>query len=186
MRYYLTEIPLPVEKRGKVHHQKLEIVNVLNQFAGASEQQIIEIIDGCPERKGRMATTQPVRKCMGHLKELLMNGSVRFELKTADSKEVEMPPKKTAAVAAVAPAAPAAPVAPVAPAPKKKAAPKKKVTTVAATEMPVVQITVKKKEIGGTTYYLGPEDKVFDMKFKYVGRYDKEADEVNRDILDSD
>ena len=101
------------------------------------------------------------------------------ELKTAGSIEIEMP-KKPVTQETEAPVA--APVA--VPVPKKKAAPKKKPATVAVDT--VVQIPVKKKEIGGTTYYLGPEDKVFDMKFKYVGRYDKEADEVNRDILDSD
>ncbi len=179
--HYATDVKLP-----KVHHQQAEILDVLKAFSGATQKQIIEIIEGCPERKQRMKSSQPTKTCVQwHLKKLLKAGAIRGELKTAGSIEIEMPRKKPVTQETEAPVV-APVVAPVAPAPKKKAAPKKKLTTVAATEMPVVQITVKKKEIGGTTYYLGPEDKVFDMKFKYVGRYDKEADEVNRDILDSD
>jgi hypothetical protein len=184
--HYATDVKLP-----KVHHQQAEILDVLKKFSGATQKQIIEVIDACPERKERMKSTQPTKaNVQWHLKVLLKAGAIRGELKTAGSIEIEMPPKKSKNIAVptsvetetpvVAPVA--APVA--VPVPKKKAAPKKKPATVAADT--VVQIPVKKKEIGGTTYYLGPEDKVFDMKFKYVGRYDKEADEVNRDILDSD
>jgi len=180
--HYATDVKLP-----KVHHQQAEILDVLKAFSGATQKQIIEIIESCPERKGRMKSSQPVKaNVQCHLKKLLKAGAIRGELKTAGSIEIEMPPKKSKNVAVPTAVETQAPVVATAPALKKKAAPKKKPATVAAAEMPVVQITVKKKEIGGTTYYLGPEDKVFDMKFKYVGRYDKEADDVNRDILDSD
>ena len=190
--HYATDVKLP-----KVHHQQAEILDVLKAFSGATQKQIIEIIDRCPERKGRMNSSQPIKaNVQWHLKVLLKAGAIRGELKTAGSIEIEMPPKKSKNVvvptAVETEASVVAPVVATTPAPKKKAAPKKKTVvataaaTAAATEVSVVPITVKKKEIGGTTYYLGPDDKVFDMKFKYVGRYDAEADEVNRDILDSD
>ena len=187
--YYLTNLaPSPEFKSSKAHrrglflHGKTLHPNVncvyesIKKSPGATSDDIVR------------GTTLKATDCNYWIPILREAGCITIgEPKAMTLADVEMGKKKvvaapeTVAVAAVAPAAVEAP------APKKKAAPKKKVATVvAATEVPVVPITVKKKEIGGTTYYLGPDDKVFDMKFKYVGRYDAEADEVNRDILDSD
>ena len=98
--------------------------------------------------------------------------------------------KKAPAVAAPveAPAAVAAPVeapAPVA-APPKKRQPKKVAATAAAPtgppvalipnptqELPVEnlrEVKVRKREIDGRSLYVGPKDKVYDLKFKYLGR----------------
>lgn len=91
-------------------------------------------------------------------------------------------PKAPVAVAAAVPVAPvpaAAPVAAVPVAPKKAA---KRVTTAAVEPVALINPTrlevedilhvkVRKQEIDGRMFYLDPKkDKVYDMKFKYVGR----------------
>jgi len=183
--YYLTNLaPSPEFKSSKAHrrglflHGKTLHPNVncvyesIKKSPGATCDDIVRI------------TTLKATDCNYWIPILREAGCITIgEPKAMTLADLEMPPKKKPVAVPIAEAPVAAPVT--APTSKKKAAPKKKIATVMA-EMPVVQIPVKKKEIGGTTYYLGPDDKVFDMKFKYVGRYDKEADEVNRDILDSD
>lgn len=43
----------------------------------------------------------------------------------------------------------------------------------------VIHIHVKKTEIKGRSVYLEPnKDKVYDMKFRYIGRFDKKANEI--------
>jgi len=78
-----------------------------------------------------------------------------------------------------APVTPVTPVTPVA-APKKRApkqmAPSQAVTpkaVIAPQEVPVesvLEIKVRRREINGTTYYLGPKEKVYDLTFKCKGR----------------
>ena len=93
-------------------------------------------------------------------------------------------------------------IAPVVKAPVVKAQPKKRqpkqvaaapesVAPVAiipspAQELPVEnvrEIKVRKREIDGRSLYLGPKDKVYDLKFKYLGRL---KDEKIVDFPDSD
>ena len=93
-------------------------------------------------------------------------------------------------------------IAPVVKAPVVKAQPKKRqpkqvaaapesVAPVAiipspAEELPVEnvrEIKVRKREIDGRSLYLGPKDKVYDLKFKYLGRL---KDEKIVDFPDSD
>jgi hypothetical protein len=87
------------------------------------------------------------------------------------------------------------PVAPVsdepAPLPEKKPAKKRQPKAVTSTANPiglvvsemkedvrVVDITVKKTSINDRTVYLGPKDKVYDLKFKYIGRYNRSDDTI--------
>lgn len=87
--------------------------------------------------------------------------------------------KKAAAVAVAAPVAPVAPVAPP-PAPTKKpkkATPKDDTPPVAVLDpkkLPVdkvVTIHVRKVEVDGRNLYLDPrKEKLYDLKFKYIGR----------------
>ena len=86
--------------------------------------------------------------------------------------------KGAAAPAAVAPA-PAVPTAPAPPKAVKKRQPKMVSTTPVAiipnpTEVLPVdsirEIRVKKQEVDGRSLYIGPKDKVYDLKFKYLGR----------------
>jgi hypothetical protein len=105
----------------------------------------------------------------------------------------------------VAPApAPAPEPAPVpAPEPVKKIPKKRlpKVVITQATEAPLayvpstekepvdetITISVKKQEIDGRTYYVDfIKQKVYDMKFKYVGRYDSKENTVATGFYDSD
>ena len=106
--------------------------------------------------------------------------------------------KKTKAKAAVAVAAVTAAAAvavvpvptPVVKAPVKKRQPKKVVTTISepvgppvaiipnpTQELPVEnvrEIKVRKRQIDGRDLYLGAKDKVYDLKFKYLGRLKEE------------
>jgi hypothetical protein len=83
------------------------------------------------------------------------------------------------AVPTPAPAAVPTPAAPAAPKPVKKRQPKMVSTTPVAiipnpTEVLPVdsirEIRVKKQEVDGRSLYVGPKDKVYDLKFKYLGR----------------
>ena len=119
-----------------------------------------------------------------------------------------MPGKKSAAKKAAKPALeqsrieefPAsaiveAPPAPPAPVPKKRAAVKKSVAApspvanigtspVDCSDDTVIHIKVRKQEVDGRMFYLDPrKDKLYDMKFKYVGRL---KDGANVDYPDSD
>jgi len=102
--------------------------------------------------------------------------------------------KKVAVVPVAVAVVPVVPVVPAVPAPvavaevqKPKAEPKKrqpkKTAVPAATpvamipdpmqEVPVEtvrEVKVRKREIDGRSLYLGPKDKVYDLKFKYLGR----------------
>jgi len=79
------------------------------------------------------------------------------------------------------------------PAPKKKVVklrPKKPVGFVAGVleEEPIVKkIPVKKTEIDGRQVYLdSSKDKVYDLKFVYLGRYDRKENQINQTYADSD
>ena len=83
------------------------------------------------------------------------------------------------AAPAAAPTAPAVPTAPAPPKAVKKRQPKMVSTTPVAiipnpTEVLPVdsirEIRVKKQEVDGRSLYIGPKDKVYDLKFKYLGR----------------
>jgi hypothetical protein len=69
---------------------------------------------------------------------------------------------------------------PPAPAPVKKRQPKQSppVAVVAQEELPVEsvrEIKVRRREIDGRSLYVGPKDKVYDLKFKYLGRLKEDA-----------
>jgi hypothetical protein len=92
--------------------------------------------------------------------------------------------------------APAAASAPLTPAPKKFA-PKKKAAAAPPTigvvqsqslgEIEVVKISVRKITIDDRTVYLSAEkDKVYDLKFKYIGRYNRRDDTIESKYPDSD
>jgi hypothetical protein len=111
-----------------------------------------------------------------------------------------------AAPVAPAPASPA-PVSPVAKPAAKKRSPKKAVaqlttavhtpiqlatayvesTTVSPVD-DIVEISVRRLDLdGGRSYYLDPKkQKVYDMTFKYVGRYSAEQGSIDRRCPDSD
>jgi hypothetical protein len=111
-----------------------------------------------------------------------MPGKRRVKKSVTAVAPVAVPLTPVAPVAApVAPATPVAPVTPVTPvaAPKKRqpkqAAP---VAVIAPQEVPVEcvrEIKVRRREIDGRSLYLGPKDKVYDLKFKYLGRLKEEA-----------
>ena len=99
---------------------------------------------------------------------------------------VEAPAKKFRAKKTVAAAPVVEAVAPV-PVPVKKRAPPKKtvpagpiglVVSELKEDVRVVDITVKKTTINDRTVYLGPKDKVYDLKFKYIGRYNRSDDTI--------
>ena len=51
----------------------------------------------------------------------------------------------------------------------------------------IVHIVVRRVTIDGRTLYLDPKkQKLYDMKYKYVGRYDSAGERINRDFPDSD
>lgn len=114
-------------------------------------------------------------------------------------------PKKAVAAAepAPAPVPVAAPPAPVAP--KKRPAPKKAVAvqpapatqqptplavvkeTLPADEVTIVEVRVRRIEIDGRTFLLSSEkDKVYDLKYNYVGRYDRASDAIVSTYPDSE
>lgn len=117
---------------------------------------------------------------------------------------------KAAEVAREAVVVPAPVPVAVAAVPVKKAAPRKKVCGAAAaaatpvvTVVPptmileagaeaaavedIVQITVRHLEIDGRSLYLDSrKEKVYDMKFRYVGRYDRDAGALDTSFPDSD
>lgn len=122
------------------------------------------------------------------------------------------PPKKRATKkvvgAAAAPAAPE-PTAVAAPAqapqpepPKRKFAPKKKAAAAPAQQQEptlgviqaqplegivVKKISVRKTTIDDRTVYLsGEKDKVYDLKFNYIGRYNRREDRIESKYADSD
>ena len=134
-------------------------------------------------------------------------GPVQTKLSLAELRAAAAAQKVAAPAAAPAPVAEKA-AAP-APAPPKKISPKKAVkaaTTVAAATHPleiatafveqtaespvedIVEIKVRRLELdGGRSYYLdSKKQKLYDMKFKYVGRYSAEKREVDRSFPDSD
>jgi len=90
---------------------------------------------------------------------------------------------------------------PAVPAPKKlqlKGRPRQKKTVVEAkpvvgiveaahVEDPtVIKVSVRKTEIDGRSLYVGPKDKVYDLKFKYLGRWNRREDRVDATYPDSD
>jgi hypothetical protein len=84
--------------------------------------------------------------------------------------------------------------------PKKRAAPKKVVAATPAvsqppigiiekkplSDLPVVQVKVRKVTIDERAVYLGEKDKVYDLKFKYLGRYNRREDRIEAKYPDSD
>ena len=102
---------------------------------------------------------------------------------------VEMPRKKPVPVVTVAEHV--EPLEPV-PKPVRKAPTKKKTEPIAVIDsMPqppeIVRIKVKVTEIDGRTVYLSNvKDKVYDMKYNYLGRYNRKADKIDTAYADSD
>ena len=92
--------------------------------------------------------------------------------------------KGVAAAAPVVPVVPTAAPAPPAPAPAPpKAVKKRQPKMVSSTPVAIIpnptevlpvdsirEIRVKKQEVDGRSLYIGPKDKVYDLKFKYIGR----------------
>ncbi len=84
--------------------------------------------------------------------------------------------------------------------PKKRAAPKKAVPATPATtqppigiiekkplsDLPVLQVKVRKVTIDERAVYLGEKDKVYDLKFKYLGRYNRRENRIDTKYPDSD
>ena len=106
--------------------------------------------------------------------------------------------KKTVVKAAAAPAVVPA-VIPVVPAvipkkfnPRKKAvAPVKPIIGIVEAkpldDVTVEKITVRKTDIGGRALYVSSKkDKVYDLKFKYIGRWNRREDAVDTSYADSD
>jgi hypothetical protein len=50
----------------------------------------------------------------------------------------------------------------------------------------VIKVSVRKTEIDGRSLYVGPKDKVYDLKFKYLGRWNRREDRVDTTYPDSD
>ena len=50
----------------------------------------------------------------------------------------------------------------------------------------VIKVSVRKTEIDGRSLYVGPKDKVYDLKFKYLGRWNRRDDRVDTTYPDSD
>ena len=50
----------------------------------------------------------------------------------------------------------------------------------------VIKVSVRKTEIDGRSLYVGPKDKVYDLKFKYLGRWNRREDGVDATYPDSD
>ena len=113
------------------------------------------------------------------------------------------PPPAPVVAPAVAPAAPPVPtvappvptvappvptVAPPAAPPVKKRGPPKKVAPLAAPiglvtselneHVRIIDIHVRKTTISDRSVYLGPKDKVYDLKFNYIGRYNRSTDAI--------
>ena len=105
--------------------------------------------------------------------------------------KVEMPRKKPVPVAEPVEPTPLEPLEPV-PKPARKAPIKKKTEPIAVIDsMPhppeIVRIKVKVTEIDGRTVYLSNvKDKVYDMKYNYLGRYNRKADKIDTSYADSD
>lgn len=134
--------------------------------------------------------------------------SVSAPKKRATKKVVGAPTATAAPVAQepiVPTAAPAAThVAPPVEPPKRKFAPKKKAAAAAAAALqqeptlgviqsqPLEGITVKKISVRKTTiddrtvYLSAEKDKVYDLKFNYIGRYNRRDDRIESKYADSD
>jgi hypothetical protein len=107
----------------------------------------------------------------------------------------EAKPKRTKKVAAAHAAAPTE-ITEVVPIPmgevkpKRVFKPKKKVigiVEVAADDIPVTKIQVKKEEIAGRSVYVSEtKDKVYDMSYSYLGRWNRKEGRVDTTFPDSD
>jgi hypothetical protein len=77
-----------------------------------------------------------------------------------------------------------------APKPKRVFKPKKGIigiVEVAADDIPVTKIQVKKEEIGGRSVYVAEtKDKVYDMSYSYLGRWNRKEGRVDTSFPDSD
>ncbi len=149
-----------------------------------------------PKRKAVEPTTQPT--------EVRPEPKKRAPKKVAAKAEavaVAVAPQPiTAPEPAVTAAAPA-PVAPPAEPPKRKFAPKKKAAAAQPVPEPtlgviqaqplecvqVKKISVRKITIDDRTVYLSAEkDKVYDLKFNYIGRYNRREERIESKYADSD
>ena len=74
--------------------------------------------------------------------------------------------------------------------PKRVFKPKKKVigiVEVAADDIPVTKIQVKKEEIAGRSVYVSEtKDKVYDMSYSYLGRWNRKEGHIDTTFPDSD
>jgi hypothetical protein len=77
-----------------------------------------------------------------------------------------------------------------APKPKRVFKPKKAVigiVEVSADDIPVTKIQVKREEIGGRSVYVSEtKDKVYDMSYSYLGRWNRKEGRVDTSFPDSD
>ena len=77
-----------------------------------------------------------------------------------------------------------------APKPKRVFKPKKKVIGIveaATDDIPVTKIQVKREEIGGVSVYVAEtKDKVYDMSYAYLGRWNRKEGRVDTTFPDSD
>ena len=107
----------------------------------------------------------------------------------------EAKPKRTKKVAVVAPEITEVVPIPMgevdaAAKPKRVFKPKKKVIGIveaAADEIPITKIQVKKEEIAGRSVYVAEtKDKVYDMSYSYLGRWNRKEGRVDTTFPDSD
>ena len=103
----------------------------------------------------------------------------------------ETKPKRTKKVAAVAPEITEVVPIPMAQVkPKRVFKPKKAVIGIvefAADDIPVTKIQVKKEEIAGRSVYVAEtKDKVYDLSYAYIGRWNRKEGRVDTSFPDSD
>lgn len=163
----------------------------------------VEPVEMPPKRVAAGAPTgEPTAQIVGADKPK----AKRTTKKVAAAPAIEIVPLKTAVVdvsaapnvAAPSVAAPVAAPSEAAPAPKKFAPKRTKKAEAAAPtpiaiikptplDVEVLEVKVRKIEIDGRTVYLSPEkDKVYDMKFNYIGRYNRRDDKIDSRYADSD
>jgi hypothetical protein len=113
---------------------------------------------------------------------------IRAKKTTAIVPEPIAAPPPPAPVVAPTPTPVVAPVVAPVPTPPKKRGPPKKAAPLAAPigivtselneHVRIIDIHVRKTTINDRSVYLGPKDKVYDLKFNYIGRYNRSADAI--------
>lgn len=196
---------------GAWFNLKLEAGYRVNEGIMARAKKAVEAAEGI----GAEMKAAPAPAGLGRRgRKPKVAAAVATPVTPVEVKAVAAAAPKTPTIVEQLRAAPVAVTAPVAPAPMPvaKPAPKKRVPKKAVTQLTtavhtpleiatgyvesprasavddIVEISVRRLELdGGRSYYLDPKkQKVYDMKFKYVGRYSAEQGVINRTFPDSD